>query len=207
MAVAVPSGFWQGFGLGAALIIAIGAQNAFVLRQGLKKQQVFVTALVCVLCNAALITLGVAGFGGLVSSSATLSAVATWGGVFFLGVYGFRAFRAALNPQGLEAQNGKALSKREAVMTTLAVSLLNPHVYLDTVVLLGSVGGQFVGAARVLFGVGAVTASGLWFFSLAYGATRLGPLFRRPVAWRVLDVLIGVVMWSIAASLVREALG
>jgi len=198
--------FWQGFGLGAGLIVAIGAQNAFVLRQGLKKQQVLLTALVCVLCDAALITLGVAGFGGLVSSSARLSAVATWGGALFLIVYGFQAFRSALKPRGLEAQNGAVLSRREVVITTLAVSLLNPHVYLDTVVLLGSIGGQLEGSARVLFGVGAVTASRVWFFSLTYGATQLRPLFRRPLSWRVLDVLIGVVMWSIAASLVRDAL-
>lgn len=199
--------FGQGLGLGAGLIIAIGAQNAFVLRQGLERQQVLLTALVCALCDAALITLGVAGFGGLVSSSATLSMVATWGGALFLIVYGFQAFRSAFKARGLEVQDGKTLSRREAVMATLAVSLLNPHVYLDTVVLLGSIGGQFEGSARVLFGVGAVTASSVWFFSLAYGATRLGPLFRRPSSWRVLDVLIGVVMWSIAASLVRDALG
>ena len=95
------------------------------------------------------------------------------------------------------------MSAQNAVLTTLAVSLLNPHVYLDTVVLLGGIGAQFVGPNRVAFGLGAVTASSVWFFSLAYGATRLGPLFRRPLAWRVLDVLIGVTMWSIAASLVR----
>ena len=207
MALASAGAFWQGFGLGAALIIAIGAQNAFVLRQGLRKQQVFVTALVCVLCDATLITLGVAGFGSVVAGSPVLTAVAAWGGALFLFVYGLQAFRSALKPKGLEAQTGAALSRRQAVMTTLAVSLLNPHVYLDTVVLLGSIGGQFAGLARTLFGVGAVAASTVWFFSLAYGATRLGPFFQRPTAWRVLDILIGVVMWSIAASLVWEALG
>lgn len=198
--------FGQGLGLGAGLIIAIGAQNAFVLRQGLQRRQVFVTALVCVLCDAALIVLGVAGFGTLVSSSALLSTVAAWGGAVFLFGYGLRAFWAAFRAGGLEAQTGPPLTRREAVLSTLAVSLLNPHVYLDTVVLLGSIGGQFAGAARAAFGLGAVTASTVWFFGLAYGAARLGPLFRRPVAWRVLDVLIGVVMWSIAASLVRDAL-
>ena len=188
--------------MGAGLIVAIGAQNAFVLRQGLQKRQVFITALVCVLCDAALIVLGVAGFGTLVSSSALLSAVAAWGGAVFLFVYGARAFRSG----GLEAERGPTLTRREAVLSTLAVSLLNPHVYLDTVVLLGSVGGQFRGAARAAFVAGAVTASTVWFFGLAYGAARLEPLFRRPLAWRVLDVVIGIVMWSIAASLVREAL-
>ena len=192
--------------MGAGLIVAIGAQNAFVLRQGLQKRQVFITALVCVLCDAALIVLGVAGFGTLVSSSALLSAVAAWGGAVFLFVYGARAFRSAFRAGGLETQSGPILTRREAVLTTLAVSLLNPHVYLDTVVLLGSIGGQFRGGARAAFGAGAVTASTVWFFGLAYGAARLGPLFRRPLAWRVLDVVIGIVMWSIAASLVREAL-
>jgi L-lysine exporter family protein LysE/ArgO len=198
--------FFQGLALGAGLIIAIGAQNAFVLRQGLRKQQVFVTALVCTLCDAALITLGVAGFGSVVARNPALTAVAAWGGAVFLFVYGLRAFRSALKPQGLEAQAGETRSRREAVLTTLAVSLLNPHVYLDTVVLLGGIGGQFAGSARAMFGVGAVTASSGWFFSLAYGAARLEPLFRRPLAWRVLDLLIGTVMWSIAASLIWGAL-
>ena len=197
--------FSQGFALGAGLIIAIGAQNASVLRQGLRKQQVFLTALVCTLCDAALITLGVAGFGSVVARNPALTAVAAWGGAIFLFIYGLRAFWSALNPRGLEAQAGETRSRREAVLTTLAVSLLNPHVYLDTMVLLGGIGGQFAGSARTAFSLGAVTASSLWFFSLAYGAARLGPLFHRPRAGRTLDALIGVVMWSIAASLVRGA--
>ena len=196
--------FWQGLGLGAGLIIAIGAQNAFVLRQGLKKQHVFLVAFVCTLCDAALITLGVAGFGSVVSSRPLLTQAAAWGGAVFLFIYGLRAFWAVFKVRGLEAQGGAALSGRDAVLTTLGVSLLNPHVYLDTVVLLGGIGGQFTGQSRVFYGVGAVTASGLWFFGLAYGATRLGPLFRRPLSWRILDALIGVIMWRIAFSLVRE---
>ena len=196
--------FWQGLGLGAGLIIAIGAQNAFVLRQGLKKQHVFLSALVCTLCDAALITLGVAGFGSVVSSNPILTNLAAWGGAIFLFVYGLRAFWSVFKAKGLKPQGDITFSQRDAVLTTLAVSLLNPHVYLDTVVLLGGIGGQFVGQNRVLYGVGAVTASSLWFFSLAYGATQLGPLFRRPLAWRILDAAIGVIMWSIAFSLVRE---
>ena len=196
--------FWQGLGLGAGLIIAIGAQNAFVLRQGLKKQHVFLSALVCTLCDATLITLGVAGFGSVVSSNPALTDLAAWGGAIFLFVYGLRAFWSVFKAQGLEAQGDVTLSRRDAVLTTLAVSLLNPHVYLDTVVLLGGIGGQFSGQNRLFYGVGAVTASSLWFFGLAYGATRLGPLFRRKTAWRVLDAAIGLVMWSIAFSLIRE---
>ncbi len=198
--------FWQGLGLGAGLIIAIGAQNAFVLRQGLKKQHVFFTALVCTLCDAALITLGVAGFGSVVASYPVLTNLAAWGGAAFLFVYGWRAFLAVFKAAGLEAEGSATLSRRDAVLTALAVSLLNPHVYLDTVVLLGGIGGQFGGQNRVLYGAGAVTASSVWFFSLAYGATRLGPLFRRPLSWRILDAVIGLIMWSIAFSLVREVL-
>lgn len=194
-------------GLGAGLIIAIGAQNAFVLRQGLKRQDVFLTALVCTLCDVLLIALGVAGLGTLVSSQPLLTAIAAWGGALFLFVYGLRALLSALKPGRLEADAPTLpMSRRDIVLTTLAVSLLNPHVYLDTVVLLGSIGGQFVGVSRLAFGVGAATASSLWFFGLAFGAQRLGPLFRHPRAWRVLDVLIALVMWSIAASLVAEQL-
>ncbi len=199
--------FIQGLGLGAGLIIAIGAQNAFVLRQGLRRQGVFLTALVCTLCDVLLIALGVAGLGSLISSQPILTAIAAWGGALFLFVYGLRAFLSALKPGRLEAEaTPSPASPRNIVLTTLAVSLLNPHVYLDTVVLLGSIGGQFAGASRLSFGLGAATASSLWFFGLAYGAQRLGPLFRRPLAWRVLDVLIALVMWGIAASLVAERL-
>lgn len=197
--------FGQGFGLGAGLIIAIGAQNAFVLRQGLRRQHALAAALVCFACDAALIALGVAGFGQVVASTPWLTALAAWGGAAFLFAYGLRAFRSALRPRGLEVAAGEGLTRRGVVLATLAVSLLNPHVYLDTVVLLGSVGGQFEGLARTAFGLGAVTASGVWFFSLAYGAARLEPLFRKPLAWRVLDGLIGAVMWSIAASLIWGA--
>lgn len=192
--------------MGAGLIIAIGAQNAFVLRQGLRRQHAFTAALVCFVCDAALIALGVAGFGQVVSSTPVLTALAAWGGAAFLFVYGLRAFRSASRAQGLEVTAGEALSRSNVVLATLAVSLLNPHVYLDTVVLLGGIGGQFVGSARTMFGLGAATASAVWFFGLASGAARLAPLFRRPLAWRVLDALIGVVMWSIAASLVHGAL-
>ncbi len=198
--------FWQGLGLGAGLIIAIGAQNAFVLRQGLKKQHVFLSALICTLCDAALITLGVVGFGTVVSSRLVLTNLAAWGGAIFLFAYGLRAFISVFRAAGLEAEGSVTLSKRDAILTTLAVSLLNPHVYLDTVVLLGGIGGQFTGQNRVFYGVGAVTASVVWFFSLAYGATRLGPLFRRKTAWRLLDAAIGVIMWSTGFSLIREVL-
>lgn len=163
-------------------------------------------ALVCTLCDAALITLGVAGFGSVVGGHPVLTNFAAWGGAIFLFVYGLRAFISVFRAEGLEPEGSVTLSRRDAVFTTLAVSLLNPHVYLDTVVLLGGIGEQFAGQNRLLYGVGAVTASSGWFFGLAYGATRLGPLFRRKTAWRVLDAAIGVIMWRIAFSLVLEVL-
>ncbi|RIK45092.1 MAG: amino acid transporter [Chloroflexi bacterium] len=200
--------FWaplvQGFGLGAALIVAIGAQNAFVLQQGLKRRHVFATALVCTLCDALLIVLGVAGLGTLIAHSQAMATLATWGGVLFLLAYGLRAFRSALRPAALDADQSKleGATLRATVLAVLGVSLLNPHVYLDTVVLVGSVGAGHVGVGRLAFATGAALASFTWFFGLAYGSAWLAPLFRRPVAWRVLDLAVGVIMWAIAASFV-----
>lgn len=193
--------FLKGLGIGASLIIAIGAQNAFVLRQGLLRQYVFTCALICTLCDMVLIYCGVAGMGLLISSNPQLLTVAKWGGAAFLFAYGARSAWAAFKSGGM-AVNGQALPSHAAiVVSAFSFSLLNPHVYLDTVVLLGAVGGQQVGAARTAFTVGAMTASTLWFFSLGYGARLLAPLFARPLAWRVLDGLIALVMWAIAASL------
>lgn len=193
----------KGFGLGASLIIAIGAQNAFVLRQGLRGERVFVVAAVCFLCDAVLILLGAA--------VPWLTDAVAWAGAAFLLVYGVRALRSALRPGALVVENGNGsasarLSVGRAVGLTLAISLLNPHVYLDTVVLLGSVAGQYGGTKRALFAAGATAASLVWFFGLGYGARWLAPLFRRPAAWRVLDLLIAFVMAAIAWSLVGPML-
>jgi len=197
----------QGFGIGAGLIVAIGAQNAFVLRQGLKRQHLFVTAAVCTLNDLALIALGVAGLGAVVSQSQFLHTIALWGGAAFLLFYGFRSFRSALNPGTLEADtSARKITLRQTILTALAFSLLNPHVYLDTVVILGSVGSQRPPDERLSFAIGAMLASTVWFFGLVYGASRLAPLFRRPEVWRALDTLIGCIMWIIAASLILEAL-
>jgi L-lysine exporter family protein LysE/ArgO len=201
----------KGFGLGASLIIAIGAQNAFVLRQGLRGERVFVVAAVCFLCDAVLILLGAAGFGTAVAAVPWLTDAVAWAGAAFLLVYGVRALRSALRPGALVVENGNGsasarLSVGRAVGLTLAISLLNPHVYLDTVVLLGSVAGQYGGTKRALFAAGATAASLVWFFGLGYGARWLAPLFRRPAAWRVLDLLIAFVMAAIAWSLVGPML-
>ncbi|MHB1342019.1 MAG: LysE/ArgO family amino acid transporter [Coriobacteriia bacterium] len=195
----------SGFALGASLIIAIGAQNAFVLRQGLLRHHVFPVAATCALIDAALISLGAGGFGRLVSAHPTATAIAAWGGVAFLAIYGGRSFLAALKPSALRAEDNAtsaASSLGTVLAATLAVSLLNPHVYLDTVVLLGSIAAQYPAPSRLFFALGAMSASGVWFFSLAYGARLLAPLFERPIAWRVLDVVVGIVMWWVAGSLV-----
>ncbi len=198
--------FLAGLGLGASLIIAIGAQNAFVLRQGLLRSHALPVAAVCVAVDWSLIIVGALGFGALVKRFPGLTSVAAWGGAAFLLVYGVLAFRSALKPGSLhaEAPDGSrdpgTLSA--ALGTALAVSLLNPHVYLDTVVLLGSVAAQYAPAQRAAFVLGAGMASSVWFFGLALGARLLTPVFEREVAWRVLDVVIGCIMWWIAVGLV-----
>ncbi|AJE02666.1 LysE/ArgO family amino acid transporter [Geobacter pickeringii] len=194
----------SGFGLGASLIVAIGSQNAFVLRQGLKREYVFAVCTVCFLCDAVLIGLGAGGFGTLVAASPNLMGLTLWGGAAFLFAYGLRSFHAALRPGGMEAaDDGRPFDGRSRIiLTTLALSLLNPHVYLDTVLLLGSLAGQFSGHSRALFTVGAMAASLVWFYGIGYGARVLAPLFRRPAAWRALDLLVGCTMWGIAANLV-----
>nr|WP_246350947.1 LysE/ArgO family amino acid transporter [Deinobacterium chartae] len=191
----------KGFGTGAGLIIAIGAQNAFVLRQGLLRQHRFLVALISALGDAALIVLGVFGLGSIFASSPLLIRIATWGGAAFLIVYGARALRSALRPRALDLEAQPAASRRGIVLSTLAFSLLNPHVYLDTVVLIGSLAAGYGLGGRLGFAGGAVAASFVWFFALAFGASALVPLFRKPAAWRVLDALVGAVMWLLAVSL------
>lgn len=198
------SALLAGAALGASLIIAIGAQNAFVLRQGIARDHVLAVVATCVACDWALIMLGGVGFGALVKTFPAVTAVAAWGGAAFLLLYGALSFRAALRPGSLEREHGNHTmlpSTKAAIGATLAVSLLNPHVYLDTVVLLGGVAAQYAGGLRVAFIVGACAASLVWFAGLGFGARLLTPLFERPVTWRVLDVAIGVIMWWIAAAL------
>jgi L-lysine exporter family protein LysE/ArgO len=200
------SAFLAGLGLGASLIIAIGAQNAFVLRQGLLRSHALAVAALCVAIDWSLIVVGALGFGALVGRFPALTSFAAWGGAAFLLVYGALAFRAALRPGSLHAETPAGASGAgtlsAALATTLAVSLLNPHVYLDTVVLLGGVAAQYPADERVAFVLGAGVASAVWFFGLALGARLLTPVFERPVAWRVLDVVIGCIMWWIAAGLI-----
>ncbi|MCW2244260.1 LysE/ArgO family amino acid transporter [Azospirillum canadense] len=196
------SAFVPGLLLGLSLIVAIGAQNAFVLRQGLRGEHVLAVCLTCALSDAVLILAGVGGFAQAGAWVPWLETAIRYAGAAFLLVYGLRSFRAAV-------RSGGALTPAAAVpaglgatlLTCLALTWLNPHVYLDTVVLVGSVSTQFA-AGKHAFALGAMTASFLFFFSLGYGARLLRPVFARPGAWRVLDVGIGVVMCTIAATLV-----
>ncbi|MGF7006098.1 LysE/ArgO family amino acid transporter [Aminobacter sp. BE322] len=192
----------SGFLLGASLIIAIGAQNAFILRQGLLRQHVFVLSLICALSDALLIAAGVAGLGTLISQSPRLIMAVTVGGALFLFTYAVIAFRRAMKPEALQAARTGEARLGPAVAACLAFTFLNPHVYLDTVVLLGGLSAAYEGQARLAYGIGAATASFVWFFGLGYGARLLQPVFARPASWRVLDVLIGIVMVAIGASLV-----
>ena len=193
----------QGFTLGASLIIAIGSQNAFVLRQGLRKEYVFTICSICFLCDALLILLGVGGYGTLVASSQNLMLIARWGGAIFLFFYGVRSFRSAFKTEILEVDSSDQIASglTWAIVTTLALTLLNPHVYLDTVILLGSIAGQLPKDQRSIFALGAVCASMVWFYGLGYGSRVLAPLFQKQIAWKILDVSIGCVMWLIAVSL------
>ncbi|UVC10586.1 amino acid transporter [Rhizobium sp. TH2] len=195
------SAFVSGLLLGASLIIAIGAQNAFILRQGLLRQHVFILCLICAASDAALIVLGVGGLGALISQAPVLITVVTIGGVVFLGAYAVIAFRRALHPAVMNAAETQTGSLKAAIAACLAFTFLNPHVYLDTVVLLGGLSARFEGAGRIAYGAGAALASFIWFFGLGYGARLLEPVFARPAAWRVLDVVIGLVMSGLATSL------
>ncbi len=189
-----------GLSLGFSLILAIGAQNAFVLRQGLRREHVLATVLVCALSDALLIAAGVAGFGALARAVPWFETLMRYGGAAFLFWYGARNFIAAWRGGAALDSGGEARHSRRAVLlTVVALTWLNPHVYLDTVVLLGSISAQYDN--RLAFALGAMSASVIFFFSLGFGARFLAPLFARPVAWRVLDVVVGATMWLIAASL------
>jgi L-lysine exporter family protein LysE/ArgO len=192
--------------LGLTLIVAIGAQNAFVLRQGLRREHVGPIVAFCAVADALLMLCGVAGLAQLLGDRPWLAAALTLGGAVFLAAYGARALWRSRKPSALHAAEGhSAISLPQALAQTAAFTLLNPHVYLDTVLLVGSVGAQW-GPARWWFAAGAASASVVWFTSLGYGARWLAPVFARPRAWQVLDALIGVVMLALAAMLVLRLL-
>jgi L-lysine exporter family protein LysE/ArgO len=197
--------FAQGLFLGLGLIVAIGAQNAFVLRQGLRREHVGSVVAFCAAADALLITAGVFGMAQALGDRPMLARGLALGGAAFLAVYGWRALQRARQISALDVTaSGQTLSRVAALAQAAAFTLLNPHVYLDTVLLVGSIGAQQPASLQGWFAAGASTASLLWFSALGFGARWLAPWFARPRAWQVLDGLIGLTMWVLSALLVRH---
>lgn len=197
--------YLQGFAIGLSLIVAIGAQNTFVLKQGLKKQAVFWVCFVCALSDSILVVLGITGFATVIQLYPELVGFAKWAGAVFLLWYGLQhVIQAFKSNQSLHAGSQNEIQLSKIIIVCLALTWLNPHVYLDTVVLIGSISTQFE-QTKLYFTLGVITASWFFFFSLGYGARVLIPVFANPKAWKVLDVVIALIMWSIAISLIMTA--
>ena len=194
-----------GFFSGLSLIVAIGAQNAYVLRLGLMRTYVGIAVVICALSDAILIIAGTAGMGALVSQNQILLKIISWVGAGYLLFYGASAFWRARKPNVLLPTEQELPSKLKVILAVIGFTWLNPHVYLDTVLLLGSIGSQF-GSDRWWFALGASIGSVLWFTGLGYGSKAAAKIMSRPITWRILDIFIGVVMTTIAISLIRTAL-
>lgn len=201
----------EGLALGASLIIAIGAQNAYVIRQGVKGEHVFAVAMVCAFVDVALISVGAAGVGTLIAQSPLLRTLAAWGGAAFLVTFGLMAARAAIKASAESweqadkgATQGKPTGKSlgAAMAAAAAFSLFNPHVYLDTVVVLGGIAAQYEANERLYFAGGAMSASLIWFFGIGYGATLVAPFFRTRAGARALESTVAIIMFVIAGSLI-----
>jgi len=189
-----------GFLTGLSLIVAIGAQNAFVLRQGLLKKHVLAIVLICAISDATLIILGVLGLGALISALPWLLEVIRWVGVAFLVWYGSTSLKRFMKNESLKAAEAGSGNLKQTVLTTLALTFLNPHVYLDTVIFIGGIANQF-GDQKWMFVIGAVTASFIWFFSLGFGASKASVVMSKPAFWKILDIFIAAVMYSLAITL------
>ena len=189
-----------GFFTGISLIVAIGAQNAFVIRQGLARNNVLLVVLVCAVSDALLIAAGIAGLGVAVSTLPWLLEIVRWLGVLYLVWFGIKSLRSAFKVQSLEVSGYSNLSAKAALTAVLGFTFLNPHVYIDTVLLLGSIGAQF-GELKWAFGAGAMLGSIVWFSLIGWGASSIAPLLRSPKAWRFIDIAIAVVMLSVAIYL------
>jgi L-lysine exporter family protein LysE/ArgO len=189
--------FLPGFFAGLGLIVAIGAQNAFVIRQGLKRKHVLAVVAICAFADAALIALGIAGLGAIIQGVPWLLEGVRWFGVAYLTWFGIKSIRSAFQNQTMDTSGNEAGSLKKAVLAVLGFTFLNPHVYLDTVILLGSISNQFADD-RWIFGFGAMTASVVWFSTIGFGARAASRFMSKPIFWRVLDSLIAAVMFSIA---------
>lgn len=198
----------QGFGVGISLIIAIGAQNSYVLKNGILKKHVFITALLCSILDVILITAGTLGLSSIIDGNKILMLLSTAFGILFLTYYGVSSIiKAIKSNETFNIENYKTDdSLKKTIVTILALTLLNPHVYLDTVILIGSIGSKFPAHEQIDFIIGACSASFVWFFSLAYGARILIPLFKKEITWKILDIVIGLIMIRIASKLVFFAI-
>lgn len=195
--------------ISGSLIVAIGAQNAFVLKQGLLKNNIFWVSLTCFFCDLVLMTIGVLGIGTVISKSTFATVTLAIAGGIFLGLYGVKSLlNAWLHPNSMNINNdGETFSRiHKTILLTLAITLLNPHVYLDTVVIVGGVAGTLTQSEKTQFLIGALSASFIWFFGLGYGSRWLIPLFKKPAAWRILDLGIGCLMIWLSYQLFQSAL-
>ncbi len=203
----VLSYYFQGLALGAAMILPLGPQNAFVMNQGIRRQYPLMVAGLCALSDLVLICAGIFGGSAVLMQSPWLMALVTWGGVAFLLWYGFGALKTAFSQQ-LELANAEVLKQGRwrIIATMLAVTWLNPHVYLDTFVVLGSLGGQLAAEPKRWFALGTISASFIWFFGLALLAAWLAPRLRTAKAQRIINVVVGVIMWFIAFQLAKDGI-
>ncbi|MRI32934.1 hypothetical protein EOPP23_08045 [Endozoicomonas sp. OPT23] len=193
--------YMKGLLLSGGLIIAIGSQNAFLLGQSLRREHHILAASICAVSDVFLIFAGVMGLGALIQGQPLLLSIARWGGAAYLILFGFMSLRKVFHTEQLVAEKALKASWQKVALATLAVTYLNPHVYLDTMILLGGIGAQY-GEQRWLFVVGAATASLIWFYGLTFGAAKLAPLVSSPRVWKVIDLLVCVAMWLVAASLI-----
>ncbi len=192
--------FSSGLASGLALIIAIGAQNAFVIRQGLQRQHVLTVVLLCSFSDALLIAAGTAGLGKAVDSAPEVLEIVRWFGVSYLIFFGFKSLRSAFQHNALTLEQGAIVSRKNTILTVLALTFLNPHVYLDTVIFLGSIANQFP-SEKWLFSAGAMTASFIWFFSIGFGSRMAARFMVKVVFWKILDLAIAAIMFILAAYL------
>ncbi|MBN3491242.1 LysE family transporter [Vibrio neptunius] len=196
----------QGFGLGASMIIPIGAQNAYVLNQGIKKNHHLTTATICSVLDVIFISLGIFGGGAVLSQNETLLTVVTLGGIAFLTFYGLLSLKSAMHTNRTSESKHQVVERgrRAVILGALAVTVLNPHLYLDTVVILGSIGGQFEGQDRISFAFGTIMASFVWFYTLSIGAAKLGPTLSIPRVKQGIDIVVATMMFTIALMLINE---
>ena len=206
VSMSIGSAGLEGFALSLGLILAIGPQNAFVMRQGLKRSHVFATCLACSLADVGLITAGILGVGALVSSIEGAEPLIAMGAAAFLAGYGVLRVKSSMNPEAIDIDGDAEGSLSATMAALLAITFLNPHVYFDTLLLIGSASTGFIGDERLAFGVGAALASFVFFFSLGYGAKRMSKVLNSPEAWRVIDRGIAVVMFVIAGAIIQPHL-